>query len=374
VGRLPLTVRGSALAMAALAGAGQAHAAPWKGEIWIHPKAERLPTDQLGPFVRLDDGSVIAVSSNELVISRDDGQTWEHRPLIQDTDRFQDTGGPGSGVLFRTREGAIVHAFVNMKEKVFKWDYDEQSKVGPLPECQLPVYVTRSLDDGQTWEDPTKLQDGWCGYIHNMIQTRSGRLVLVSQVAVPNPGRHVSMTYVSDDEGATWQRSDLIDTLYGGGPGDHSGAVEPTVIELEDGRLWMLIRTYSGRFWQAYSADEGLTWTDLGPSEIEASGSPGILLRLESGRIMLVWNRFAENRPRNIGRREELSIAFSEDEGQTWSEPVVVARNRTPDGEDPVPYRVSYPHVYEHDAGEIWITTGQGMLRMKLHEGDFLGG
>ena len=181
------------------------------------------------------------------------------------------------------------------------------------------------------------------------------------------------MTYVSDDDGATWQRSNLIDTLYGHGPGDHSGAVEPTIIELEDGRLWMLIRTYSGRFWQAYSADEGLTWMDLGPSEIEASGAPGILLRLKSGRMMLVWNRFAEGRPKNIGRREELSIAFCEDEGQTWTEAVVVARNRTPDGEEPVPYRVSYPHVYEHSPGEIWITTGQGMLRMRLHEGDFVG-
>jgi len=371
VRRSLFAVRGSALAMAALAGAGQAHAAPWKGEIGLHARAERLPTDQSGPFVRLGDGSVVAASSNELVVSKDDGQTWERRPLIQDTERFSDVGGPGSCALFLTRDGAIVHAFVNQKEKALKWDYEDNSRVGPLPECQLPVYTTRSLDGGRTWEEPTRLQDGWCGYIHNMIQTRSGRLVLVSQVAVPNPGRHVSMTYVSDDDGATWQRSNLIDTLYGHGPGDHSGAVEPTIIELEDGRLWMLIRTYSGRFWQAYSADEGLTWTDLGPSEIEASGAPGILLRLKSGRMMLVWNRFAEGRPKNIGRREELSIAFSEDEGQTWTEPVVVARNRTPDGEEPVPYRISYPHVYEHNAGEIWITTGQGMLRMKLYERDF---
>ena len=173
--RLPFAVRGSALAMAALAGAGQAHAAPWKGEIWLHAEAEKLPTDQLGPFVRLGDGSVVAVSNNELVVSRDDGKTWERRPLIQDTERFSDVGGPGSGVLFLTRGGAIVHAFVNQKEKALKWDYEDNSRVGPLPECQLPVYMTRSLDDGQTWEEPRKLQDGWCGYIHNMIQTRSGR-------------------------------------------------------------------------------------------------------------------------------------------------------------------------------------------------------
>lgn len=342
----------------------------WKGEIWIHPKAQKLPTDQVGPFVRLGIGCVAAVRNNDLVISKDDGKTWMTRRLIRDKERFQDSGGPGSCVLFRTREGVLIHAFVNMKELSFKWDYENNSAVGPLPECQLPVYIMRSLDDGRTWEEPRKLQEGWCGYIHNMIQTASGRLVLVSQVAVPNPGRHVSMTYVSDDEGVTWKRSNLIDL---GGRGDHAGGIEPTIIQLKDGRIWMLIRTYTGRFWQAYSKDEGLTWEDIGPSDIEASGSPGILTRLKSGRILLVWNRFAEGRPKNIGRREEISIAFSEDEGKTWTEPVVVARNRTPEGGNPVEYRISYPDVYEHNPGEIWITTGQGMLRMKFFERDFVG-
>ena len=363
-----------AVAVVTLVVAGLACAQPYKGDIWIHPKAQKLPTDQAGPFVRLDDGRVLGVGDSRLVISRDDGKTWQHRRLIRDRERFQDDGGPGSCVLFRTPEGILIHAFMNMKEMALKWNYDNNSAVGPLPDCQLPVYIMRSLDNGRTWEEPRRLQDGWCGYIQNMIQTKSGRLVLVSQVAVPNPGRHVSMTYVSDDKGVTWQRSNLLDNLYGGGPGDHSGLVEPTIIQLRDGRLWMLIRTYSGVHWQAYSADEGLTWTDIGPSEIENTGSPSILLRLESGRILLVSNRYPEGRPKDIGRREEISVAFSEDEGKTWSKPVVVARNRTPEGGDPVQHRIAYPNVYEHNPGEIWITTGQGMLRMKLHERDFLEG
>jgi len=352
----------------ALAASGQADVAGHKGEIWLHPQAEKLPTDQPGPFVGLGDGSILGVRGNRAVVSNDNGETWRSRRLIQDRERF----AAGGSALFRTRDGVILRAFMNGKETVFAWDYDNNSKVGPLPECQLPVYITRSLDQGQTWEAPEKLQSGWCGYIKNMIQTRSGRLILVSQVAVPNPGHHVTMTYVSDDEGVNWEQSNLLDSLCGGGPGDHSGLIEATVIELQDGRIWMLIRTYSGHFWQSYSADEGLTWSEAEPSPIEASGSPGILLRLKSGRILLVWNRFAEDRPRDLGRREEISIAFSEDEGQTWTEPVVVARNRTPEGGNPVAHRISYPSVYEHHPGEIWITTDQGLLRMKLHEEDFL--
>ncbi len=362
-------VGGIVLAVAALVLCSSGNARAWEGEIWIHPQAEELPTDQSGPFVQLDDGSVLAVSANNVMISTDDGETWETRSLIQDRERVDTT----HGALFRTRDGVIVYAFMNMKEKVLAWNYDDGSKIGPLPECQLPVYITRSLDQGQTWEEPAKLQSGWCGYIKNMIQTDSGRVILVSQVAVPNPGHHVTMTYVSDDQGVTWEQSNVLDSLYGGGPGDHSGLIEATVIELEDGRIWMLIRTYSGYFWECYSADEGLTWSEPAPSTIEASGAPGILLRLASGRMVLVWNRFAEGRPHNIGRREEISIAFSQDEGLTWTEPVVVARNRTPEGGNPVQHRISYPDVYEHKPGEIWITTGQGLVRMKLHEADFVG-
>lgn len=340
--------------------------ADYKGEIWLHPDAEKLPSDQRGPFVRLSDGRVMAPGHNEMLVSDDDGRTWESRPMYEGLEGFDD---PGGAALFRTREGTIIRAFMNFAEKNLAWDYDG---IGPTPACQLPVYIVRSLDEGETWEKPFKLQDGWCGYVHNMIQTDSGRLILVSQVAVPDPGHHVSFTWVSDDDGETWRRSANVIDL--GGKGDHAGGIEPTIVELEDGRIWMLIRTYSGEFYEAFSEDEGITWEEIGPSGIEASGAPGILLRLTSGRILLVWNRFAEGRPKNIGRREEISVAFSEDEGETWSEPVVVARNRTPEGGDPVQYRISYPDVYEHAPGEIWITTGQGKLRMKFYESDLVGG
>ena len=151
------TVGGSVLAVAALVVCSSGNARAWEGEIWIHSQAEKLPSDQLGPFVRLSDGSVMGVHDGKAVISTDDGETWESRPIIQDPERF-DSGV--MGVLFRTRDGVIVRAFMNSKERVLAWDYADGSKVGPLPECQLPVYITRSLDEGQTWEVPEKLQSG----------------------------------------------------------------------------------------------------------------------------------------------------------------------------------------------------------------------
>lgn len=332
--------------------------------ILLDPRCEQLPTDLLGPFVKLGDGSVLAVDDTQVRVSKDEGKTWIARSLFQPAGKFQCRG---ERALLRTREGTLILAFLNVREMVFKWD---QSKGGPQSECRLPVYITRSLDNGNTWEEPRQIQDGYCGALRNMIQLRSGHVVLASQVAVGNPGRHVSMTYVSDDEGSTWKRSNLIDLGEYGRYGDHGGGIEATLVELKDGRLWMLLRTYRGCFTEAFSEDQGLTWKDIRPSAIEASGSPGLLWRLQDGRLSLFWNRYIDKEKRT-GRREQLSMAFSEDEGRTWTEPVAIAYDPMKPGDKEPQHRLSYPYVYEHIPGELWVTTMQGPLRIKLREDDF---
>jgi len=170
------------------------------------------------------------------------------------------------------------------------------------------------------------------------------------------------MTYTSFDDRKTWQRSNNMDI---GGHGDHSGTIEGTIEELHDGRLWILLRTYNGCFYESSSKDKGLTWTHPVPGKIKASGSPGILRRLASGRLVLLWNRFAKDRPRRLGRREELSMAFSNDDGTTWTPPVILLRLRS--------QRQSYPQVFERRPSELWVTTWQGRSFIKLKEADFVG-
>jgi len=63
--------------------------------------------------------------------------------------------------------------------------------------------------------------------------------------------------------------------------------------------------------------------------------------------------------------REELSISFSEDECQSWSTPVVIARN---EGSE-----VTYPYAFEPEPGTLWITAHRWDLRMGLSEADFVG-
>jgi hypothetical protein len=208
-----------------------------------------------------------------------------------------------------------------------------------------------------------------------MQEITGGRVIFTSMKLGHNPGRHTVLTYCSDDQGQTWTPSNVIDL---GGAGDHGGVTEATIEELKDGRLLMLLRSNWMRFWQAESTDGGLHWHPFGPSPIPASCAPGTLYRLRSGRIALLWNRpFPEGQhtfPMTGGdrlwsetpvsnHRGELSIAFSADECRTWSQPVVIARK-------PGAW-LSYPFVFEAAPGEMWITTMQGGVRLKLREDDF---
>jgi len=350
----------TALVLPGLLSAGAAE----DDNIRLCPKGEKLVSRHMGPYVNLADGSVLAVGSSEAMISSDEGKTWKSYPLFADTKEFL---ARPERALIRTRNGTIVMGFLNEREITRgKWAVNDKEA---LSKFYLPTYVTRSLDEGKTWEPPQKIQDGWCGAIRSLIQLKSGRLVLAGQDLVFDPGRHVVMTYVSDDEGKTWKKSNILDI---GGSGSHGGTMEATLAELTDGRVYMLIRTTKGWFWEAFSADGGLKWTGLAQSKIRSSTCCGQLARLASGRLMLLWNRSPEGKPYNLHSRAELSMAFSTDDGKTWSKPVVISRRTLQPGEKYYAARQSYPYIFERRPGELWITTMQGNLRMKLHEADFV--
>jgi hypothetical protein len=180
---------------------------------------------------------------------------------------------------------------------------------------------------------------------------------------VAHPGRLLSVCVVSRDGGISWRLSEFIDI---GGAGNHDGALEPTIIELRDGRVWMLIRTSHGRFFQSFSEDEGLSWSEAVKSSIRSPSAPGHLERLASGRIALAWNNtvdFDVDEPpahKFMGGgpwRRALHLALSEDEGRTWTEPIEIAR-----AVDPKEH-LRYPFVFEAAAGELLITCAHRTTR-----------
>ncbi len=327
----------------------------------LYPRGSSLPFAHQGPFVTTADGGVLCIDSRTALRSRDEGLTWSSSPLFSDPENFKVSN---ERALLRTREGVVISAWMNGVERRqpegWKWGEKEVS----WKDFVLPTYTARSTDDGLTWETPVLLSIPWCGCIHSMIQMKSGRIVLVGQEIIPE-WRHATVMFVSDDLGQSWQRGDVLD--YGIGAHDHAGSIEGSVVEREDGTLYLLLRTESGYLWEATSKD-GLKWEGLQQSSISSVTCCPQMARLADGRIALLWNAPPRHAPANKTSRAELSLSFSGDEAATWTSPVVVAANYGGGG------RVSYPYLYERTPGELWITTMQGGLRMKIETADLNDG
>jgi sialidase-1 len=331
-----------------------------EGLRWMHPLCKPLAVDGNGPIVVLADGSLMTVDPQGTRRSQDDGQTWsEARKVCEGLDGLRGGREPASASIVQTRGGALVIVYLDSTTYNFSWD---DSTNQPKDDCRLEIWAIRSLDDGKTWIDRQRILEGYNPNFFGFIQTRDGRLVATVPHMVRDPGRYVACSLVSGDDGKTWKRSNLIDL---GGHGHHSGAMEPTVTELGDGRLLMLIRTHWGRFWEALSDDGGLSWRTVRPSQIESTSAPGFLLKLHSGRLALVSNDKAD--------RTNLLLTFSEDDGKTWTKPVVLARQK--DGQ------LSYPYCLERRPGELWVIAGFAFkrgwqeplpLRLKIDEEAFL--
>lgn len=340
-------------------------------ELELHPQLKPLPFKLLGPFTHTRDGRILAMDAKATFVTADEGQTWSEPRSLFPADTKMTVSNERA--ILRTREGTIIAAFMNLDERNWTWS----NELHDAPGAMLPTYVMRSTDDGVTWQQIQKMHDDWSGCVRDMIQTKDGRVIFTAMKMLHNPGRHSVLTYSSTDDGVTWQASNLIDL---GGQGHHGGVTEPTLAELNDGRVWMLIRTNWGEFWSGFSTNGGKHWQVLQPAGIASSSAPGILTRLASSRLMLLWNRpLPEGRndwPLSGGdglwseipvsnHREELSLAFSDDDGQSWTKPVMIARQ---EGK-----WLAYPYAFEIEPGRIWLTTMQGDVRVEFNESDFVG-
>ncbi len=135
---------------------------------------------------------------------------------------------------------------------------------------------------------------------------------------------------ISADNGRTW-------ALYGALKAPH-WALENMIVELRDGRLWMLIRTGSGFLWESHSGDKGRTWTEAAASSIPNPGSRFFIRRLDSGNLLLV-NHY------KFKGRSHITARLSTDDGKTWNEGLLLDERGG----------VSYPDGVQAEDGLIWI-------------------
>ena len=96
------------------------------------------------------------------------------------------------------------------------------------------------------------------------------------------------------------------------------GLLEPTWIQLKDGRIVILTRAELGGFlWRAESRNNGQTWTDAWQTDIPNPTSLASLVRLPDGRIALVHNANG-GVVGEAAARDPMSVWISDDELDIW--------------------------------------------------------
>ncbi|MBI2438361.1 MAG: exo-alpha-sialidase [Lentisphaerae bacterium] len=310
--------------------------------------------------------------------SGDHGLTWSDQEVQFKLDPA--IGGWVGGETLVDQQGEIQFFLLNDAGTGILWAGEgERPAVGGLTERRLDLWHTKTTGKGRQWQQPKCIWKGYTGSLNSVAQLKNGRILLPFSCQTKRGwasrggglgewsfyGRYDSVVIYSDDGGDTWRLSNAVkivtpDISYA------YGAVEPVVIQLKDGRVWMLIRGQTGRFYESFSAD-GAEWSIPNPSAIINSDSPAGLARLGDGRLFLVWNNCLRF-PYAYGGRQVIHAAISEDDGATWRGFREVGRDPLrhqppPPGGD---FGTAYPFPSVTADNRILIMSGQGVGRRSL--------
>ncbi|HEV2491990.1 MAG TPA: sialidase family protein [Terriglobia bacterium] len=229
-------------------------------------------------------------------------------------------------------------------------------KYGPSPRAWHSA--CRTSTDGITWSTPTYLPGGLPGGLadseilgpikNKPILLSNGDVLAGSSVETSTSWQ--CWVEISGDDCRTWRKYGPI-AVPGTVPGVPYGIIQPTVWETAPGKLKMLTRSTEriGAICTASSEDSGHTWTPARPTSLPNPNSGIDAVKMKDGTVALVYNHTRSG-------RTPLNIAFSRDDGSTWSLPYVL---------EDEPGEYSYPAVIQTRDGLLHITYTWRRRRIK---------
>lgn len=248
--------------------------------------------------------------------SSDKGVTWT--PTKQITE--PNTRGFGDAAIVVDKKTGTIIVLYNGLNGFFD----------STPTSRLCLYVIKSHDNGETWTTPIDItnfiygngcpdptRSKWYSVFitsGSATQLRDGRIMAAIVVRSQKTGmKFYNYAIYSDDFGETWKvsnNSPIEDKDEGGD--------EAKIIELNDGRLLMSIRTKNIRRF-AFSNDRGVTWDGPSATSILDPNCNGDIIRLTSVKDGFDKDRIIHTIPYNTyPQRKNVSVLLSYDEGQTW--------------------------------------------------------
>jgi len=280
-------------------------------------------------------------------LSHDCGRTWD-RPVVIGDDPDRRCCDPA---ILVTNDAVIVMYMI--------LEYPDPRPDDAACRYKKTTMTQRiSTDNGRSWGPALPIDTGrvYSGSAAEGIVLKDGTLVWpfwwemeceLGRTPTENEMICISSVLISDNGGKDWEKGADVQLETYSAPGAQSvGADEPAIVELNDGRLYMLARTAEGQLFQAWSSDRGRSWTAMSPSALHSPGSPPALISLsrDPSKIVVVWNNAAGD------LRFPLDIAISYDECQTWAH----ARTISNPG-----CEVSYPGVTVAGDGSIVVVYQQ---------------
>ncbi len=276
------------------------------------PSVEGNPRNGEGAVIELADGRLLliygefygggddAMATLQGLLSSDRGRTWGEKHLVQ-----PNVGGRNvmSVSLLRLAEGDILMAFLRK----------DSSRARCTP------FLRRSADEGRTWSEAqpaTLVSDAY--YVVNndrLVQLRGGRILMPAATHMPGLSNKGDRIFYSDNGGRDWRLTALHPFL----PESKTGAQEPGVIELRDGRVMMWCRSDLGVIHRCYSSDGAESfgpWSDMG---LKAPCAPASIKRLPGrGDLLCLFNDASRPPEHWCMTRSPLTAALSSDDGAVW--------------------------------------------------------
>ena len=200
----------------------------------------------------------------------------------------------GNGILFETG-GGLRLVYNTMHGKL-------DGPPGPgIRWVTCDMRMKRSSDSGSTWTEVQMIDEKWGNVVRcKPIRLRSGELIFGTEY---DDGE--SRVWSSGDKGESWE-------VVGRISGERNQ--HPSFTERIDGSILALLRPTGGqkRVLRSISSDGGRTWAPAVTTELESPFAALDSVRLGDGRVVIAWND-------NPDQRNPLTLAISEDEGETWA-------------------------------------------------------
>jgi len=261
--------------------------------------------------------------------SHDEGETWQEVGSVY----------PESGEAVYVTELMVLDGVVSAFLQVHNGRF-----------LNMRCVVMQSRDSGRTWTNagappffPT-----FC-FVRSMLPLANGEIMLPCQYFPVSPEENARLVIanhnvtsiqhqrgvwdadidhvgadliVSADRGRTFERFAGPRIPIKGATGRDWAWTEPTLAQLSDGTIAMLLRVDgSGCLWRSDSQDQGRTWTEAAKTDIPNPGNKPKLIPVPQGRIALIHT---PNSGPGFGRRYPLSLWISDDDLATFGDQRVV--------------------------------------------------